>query len=95
MIDFRAIIDEIPQPLWGSWYIKDKIESGVHSEVYRIEAVKSERIDYSSLKIQPIVIDNDDITYSEEQEKALLEEMRQEVIKENMVMHKLIKCRER
>ena len=69
MIDFRAIIDEIPQPLWGSWYIKDKIESGVHSEVYRIEAVKSERIDYSSLKIQPIVIDNDDITYSEEQER--------------------------
>lgn len=92
MIDFRAIINEIPQPLWGSWYIKEKIETGVHSEVYRIEAVKSERIDYSSLKILPLVIDNADTEYSEEQEKALLEEMRQEVIKENMVMHKLIKC---
>ncbi len=92
MVDFRAIIDEIPQPLWGSWYIKDKIESGVHSEVYKIEAVKSERIDYSSLKIQPIVIDNNEITYSEEQEKALLEEMRQEIVKENKVMHNLIKC---
>ena len=91
MIDFKAILDEIPQPLWGSWYIREKLETGAHSEVYKIEAKKSERIDYSSLKILPIVLD-DGVIYSEEHEKLLLEEMRQEIIEENKVMHKLINC---
>ena len=38
MINFKAIIDEIPQPLWDSWYITEKVDSGVYSEVYKIEA---------------------------------------------------------
>ncbi len=91
MFDFKAIIDEIPQPLWGNWYITDRVDSGVYSEVYRIEAKKSERIDYSLLKVQPIVID-EELNCSEEQKNALLEEKRREALNENTVMHKLINC---
>ncbi len=91
MINFKAIIDEIPQPLWDSWYITEKVDSGVYSEVYKIEARRAGRTDYSLLKIQPIVID-DDAEYDEEQKKILLEKKYREVTDETATLYKLKSC---
>ena len=91
MINFKAIIDEIPQPLWDSWYITEKVDSGVYSEVYKIEARRASRTDYSLLKIQPIVID-DDIECDEEQRKILLEKKYREVTDESATLYKLKNC---
>lgn len=91
MINFKAIIDEIPQPLWDSWYITEKVDSGVYSEVYKIEARRAGRTDYSLLKIQPIVID-DDVECDEEQKKFLLEKKYREVTDETATLYKLKSC---
>lgn len=91
MIDFKEIMKEIPQPLWGNWYITDKIDSGAFSEVYRIEAKREGRTDVSTLKIVYIVLD-DEIVCDDEQKKMLLEQKYREAVNETSIMYKLKNC---
>lgn len=73
----EQILEQIQQPLWEHWYIKEKIGSGAYSSVYRVEAKRSERrTDVAALKIQPItangrqfVNESDKRAYIERQKK--------------------------
>lgn len=91
MINYKAIMDEIPQPLWDNWYITDRPDSGDVREFYRIEAKRGERTDISTLKVQYIVLD-DDIQCDSQQREILLEQKRREAVNETAVMYKLKSC---
>ncbi len=51
----EIILQQIQQPLWEHWYIKEKLGSGAYSCVYKVEAKRTaRRTDVAALKIQPI-----------------------------------------
>lgn len=52
-----VIEQQLSQPLWGSWYLKERIGSGSFSFVYRAEARRFNRTDYAAVKIEPITAD--------------------------------------
>ena len=58
MSDIHEIIrNQIKQPLWDNWYIKEELGRGATGVVYRIEAKRENRTDVSALKIEPIIAD--------------------------------------
>ena len=71
----EKILEQIQQPLWEHWYIKEKIGSGAYSCVFKVEAQRSSRrINTAALKIQPItaggrefINENDKRAYIERQ----------------------------
>lgn len=84
----KIILEQIKQPLWDNWYIKEEIGTGASSVVYRIEAKRENRIDVSALKIEPIVAD-ETLYADDEKRKAFLERKRLEAENETTIMYKL------
>lgn len=86
------IVEEIKQkPIWGNWYIKEKIGSGAFSAVYRVEAQRRNRIDVSALKIEPIIA-TDTLFFDENRKKSYIEQRMNQVEMESEIMSKLKKC---
>ena len=87
----QEILPKIRQPLWESWYIKEKIGSGSFSVVYRIEAQRPGGTDESALKVEAIASDgqlfSDDIHKS-----TFLNDKRQMAVNEAQIMKKLRDC---
>ncbi len=89
---FKIVLEQIKQPLWSNWYIKEEIGSGASSVVYRIEAERGGRTDVSALKIEPVTLGDvliDDDARIEEQ----LEKKRLEAVNETTIMYNLKDCR--
>ncbi|MBQ6180834.1 MAG: DUF5050 domain-containing protein [Ruminococcus sp.] len=84
----KLIRDQIQEPIWDNWYIKEQIGSGASSVVYRIEARRENRIDVSALKIEPIVAD-EAVYVDEERRRDYLEKKRIEAENETTIMYKL------
>ncbi len=87
----EKIIPQIKQPLWESWYIKECVGTGGFSAVYRIEAQRTNRIDVSALKIEPIIGD-ERFMQNEERYQSFLENKRKEYENESGLMYKLRHC---
>lgn len=90
------IINEIvrqlgDKPLWENWYIREKIGSGAFSAVYKVEAVRQSRTDFSALKIEPITADGKIFT-DEAQKKSTLERKKEIIENESSIMYKLRSC---
>ena len=50
----NEILSSVKQPLWGIWYIREKIGSGPSATVFRGEAVRRNQAEYSAIKVEPI-----------------------------------------
>ncbi len=85
------ILKQIKQPLWESWYIKEKIGSGTFSSVYRVEAKRTNRTDESALKIEAITTDGQ-IFMDVARKKSFLEKQRSHFESETSIMYKLKGC---
>lgn len=95
-MDIRDIIEQrikpqIKQPLWESWYIKEKIGSGSFSVVYRIEAQRPGGLDVSALKVEAITTDGQLFTDSG-RKTTFLNNRKQMAINEAQIMKKLRDC---
>lgn len=95
-MDIRDIIEQIikpqiKQPLWESWYIKEKIGSGSFSVVYRIEAQRPGGIDVSALKVEAIMSDGQ-IFADSTRKTTFLNSRKQMAINEAQIMKKLRDC---
>ena len=95
-MDIRDIIEQkikpqIKQPLWESWYIKEKIGSGSFSVVYRIEAQRPGGVDVSALKVEAITTDGQLFTDSG-RKTTFLNNRKQMAINEAQIMKKLRDC---
>lgn len=95
-MDIRDIIEQkimpqIKQPLWESWYIKEKIGSGSFSVVYRIEAERPSGIDVSALKIEAITADGQ-IFSDSTRKSTFLNNKKQMAVNEVQIMKKLRDC---
>ena len=94
-MDINKVIDEaisqLPQPLWESWYIKEKIGSGSFSVVYRVEAKRASRIDTAALKIEPIIPD-ERIALNDERCASFLKQKKADIEEETSIMYKLKGC---
>ena len=87
----NEILQQIPQPLWENWYIKEKIGSGSFSSVYRVEAKRVNRVDEAALKIEPIFPD-ERFANDEERSLSFLEQKRKDIEEESAIMYKLRDC---
>lgn len=95
-MDVKDIIEEIikpqiKQPLWESWYIKEKIGSGAFSVVYKIEADRSYSIDVSALKIEAITTEGKIFT-DIARKASVLENRRKMADNEMKIMKSLRDC---
>lgn len=95
-MDIRDLIEDIikpqiRQPLWESWYIKEKIGSGAFSVVYRMEAERPYGTDEAALKIQAITVDNEFVT-DRSLRSSTLETKRQLALNEAKHMKALRDC---
>lgn len=89
MSDIHEIIrNQIKQPLWDNWYIKEELGRGATGVVYRIEAKRENRTDVSALKIEPIIAD-EAIYVDEAKRREYLERKRKEAESETTIMYKL------
>ena len=84
----KIILDQIQQPLWDSWYIKEEIGKGASSVVYRIEAKREQRTDVSALKVEPLIVDENVYT-DDRQRMEFLEKKRIDAENETTIMYKL------
>ena len=76
----EKILEQIQQPLWEHWYIKDKLGSGAYSCVYRVEAQRSRtRINTAALKIQPITANGREFI-NESDKRAYIERQKARVV---------------
>lgn len=82
---------QIEQPLWGNWYIKERIGGGAFSAVYRVEAKRMNRTDVSALKIEPITASNMLFT-DERRKRSYIEERKKYIDAESSIMYKLKGC---
>ena len=95
-MDLRDIIEykikpNIPQPLWESWYIKEKIGSGSFSVVYRIEAQRADGIDEAALKVEAITADGQ--LFSDSARKnSFLNAKKKMALNETRIMKNLRDC---
>ena len=85
---FEKIINELYQPLWGKWYIKEYIDSGAKSEVYKIAANRGQRIDECALKIE-IITAEDHLFFDDKEKQAYLERELEMFNNETNIMLKL------
>ncbi|MEE3451012.1 MAG: protein kinase [Acutalibacteraceae bacterium] len=53
----NVIEKQVHQPLWGSWYLKERLGAGNFSVVYRAEAQRQKRVDAAAVKIEAITAD--------------------------------------
>lgn len=89
MSDIHEIIkNQIKQPLWDNWYIKEELGRGGSAVVYRIEARRENRTDVSALKVEPIVAD-ESVYVDETRRMEYLERKRREAENETTIMYKL------
>ena len=85
----EKILEQIQQPLWEHWYIKDKLGSGAYSCVYRVEAQRSRtRINTAALKIQPITANGREFI-NESDKRAYIERQKARVDREAEIMLEL------
>lgn len=90
--EITALIEKgLKQPLWGNWYIKEKIGSGSFSAVYRAEAVRINRIDSAALKIEPIT-DDGKLFLDDERRRSYIDKKRLAVENESTIMYRLKNC---
>lgn len=90
--ELMSIIEgQIEQPLWGNWYIKERIGGGAFSAVYRVEARRMNRIDVSALKIEPITASNTLFT-DEQRKRSYIEERKKYIDAESSIMYNLKGC---
>ncbi len=82
---------QIEQPLWGNWYIKERIGGGAFSAVYRVEARRMNRIDVSALKIEPITASNT-LFADEQRKRSYIEERKKYIDAESSIMYNLKGC---
>lgn len=82
---------QIEQPLWGNWYIKERIGGGAFSAVYRVEAKRLNRTDVSALKIEPITASNTLFT-DEQRKRSYIEERKKYIDAESSIMYNLKGC---
>ncbi len=82
---------QIEQPLWGNWYIKERIGGGAFSAVYRVEAKRMNRTDVSALKIEPITASNTLFT-DEKRKRSFIEERKKYIDAESSIMYNLKGC---
>ena len=69
----EKILEQIQQPLWEHWYIKEKIGSGAYSCVFKVEAKRSSRrVNSAALKIQPITANGREFI-NEDDKRAYIE----------------------
>ncbi len=78
----------VKEPLWQNWYIKEKIGEGSFSVVYKIEAQRPTRTDYSALKIEVITADNS-LFYDEARKRSSIEARKITVQNESAIMYRL------
>ncbi|MBQ8182120.1 MAG: DUF5050 domain-containing protein [Ruminococcus sp.] len=89
MSDIHEIIrNQIKQPLWDNWYIKEELGRGATGVVYRIEAKRENRTDVSALKVEPIIAD-EAVYVDEAKRREYLERKRREAENETTIMYKL------
>lgn len=89
MSDIHEIIkNQIKQPLWDNWYIKEELGRGGSAVVYRIEARRENRTDVSALKVEPIIAD-ESVYVDETRRMEYLERKRREAENETTIMYKL------
>lgn len=88
---FSFIEGNIEQPLWGNWYIKEKIGSGAFSAVYRVEAKRLNRIDQAALKIEPITA-GDTLIFDEKRKRDCIEKKKKLAENESTIMYRLKRC---
>lgn len=86
----NQIVPQIKQPIWDSWYIKEKIGAGGFSVVYRVEAQRISMVDEAALKISAIVSDRS--FSSEEKKKSFLEKQKVNAENETIILKKLRDC---
>lgn len=90
--EIDALIEKgLKQPIWGNWYIKEKIGSGSFSAVYRAEAVRINRTDSAALKIEPIT-DDGKLFLDEERRRSYIDRKRLAVESESTIMYRLKNC---
>ncbi len=90
--EITAIIEKgLKQPIWGNWYIKEKIGSGSFSAVYRAEAIRINRIDSAALKVEPIT-DDGKLFLDEERRRSYIDRKRLAVENESTIMYRLKNC---
>ena len=87
----EEVLQQIPQPLWENWYIKEKIGSGSFSSVFRVEAVRAKRVDSAALKVEPILPD-ERFSADEERSLSFLKQKRADIEEESTIMYKLKDC---
>lgn len=87
----EEVLQQIPQPLWENWYIKEKIGSGSFSTVFRVEAVRAKRVDSAALKVEPIMPD-ERLASNEERSLSYLKQKRTDIEEESTIMYKLKDC---
>lgn len=87
----NEMLQQLPQPLWESWYIKEMIGTGSFSAVFRAEAVRMKRVDSAALKIEPIIPDE---RFADDEKRSLtfLERKRADIEEESTIMYKLRGC---
>lgn len=95
-MDIRDLIEQqirpqIRQPLWESWFIKEKIGSGSFSVVYRIEAQRPGSVDEAALKVEAITAEGQ-LFSDEERKTTFLNDKRSLAVNEAQIMKKLRDC---
>lgn len=86
----KQILEQIEQPLWSYWIIKEKIGVGSFSEVYRLEAEQDDNTVVSALKIEPLVSNR--IAYSKEDKEQYIEKVIKLAENEINIMYQLKGC---
>lgn len=87
----KLIRDQIKEPLWENWHIKDEIGRGATGVVYRIEANRSGRQEICALKVVPIIAD--EFVYPDPQKRtSYIERKRREAENETNIMYDLRDC---
>ncbi|WP_024860358.1 serine/threonine protein kinase [Ruminococcus flavefaciens] len=87
----EEVLQQIPQPLWENWYIKEKIGTGSFSSVFRVEAVRAKRVDSAALKVEPILPD-ERLASNAERSLSYLKQKRADIEEESTIMYKLKDC---
>ena len=85
------ILSTVRQPLWGIWYVREKLGEGSSSVVFRGEAVRRNKTEYSAVKVEPITAG--DMTFRDESQKAAyLDEQFGKVSHESTLLYELKDC---
>ncbi len=84
----NEILSSVKQPMWGIWYIREKIGAGASATVFRGEAIRRNQAEYSAIKVEPIT--TGDVEFRDEaQKQAYLDECFNQVSHEATMLYKM------